>query len=166
MLNRTLAFTLALLSTAALTHPAPAQKPVLVQNADDPGRTSYQETVYLDQGITCLNRFCEAKLPAVPAGSRLVITQVSLRFFAGDTSTYAYISVNSNPSFSLPDPQITRVYLPATAIAGGLYLATSPVSLYVPPTIAPTMDIFTNGLLNQPNMFLAATVVGYLVPLP
>ena len=52
---------------------AQAVRAALVSNVDEPGRIPYQT----DQGCNAATGICSAALPPVPAGKRLVITNVS-----------------------------------------------------------------------------------------
>lgn len=53
----------------------------LVKNVDEPGRAPFQfhQSAYVGVSSPCGLNFCDFRLPAVPAGKRLVITNIALR---------------------------------------------------------------------------------------
>jgi hypothetical protein len=79
MKNRLLTFAGALTVLALLGHfyakPLLAQvRAALVENVDEPGRNPYQETIF----ATCTgSQFCNQGFSMVPAGKRLVLTNIS-----------------------------------------------------------------------------------------
>jgi hypothetical protein len=54
----------------------PENMPALTNSTDNPGRAAYQSSVK----PTCANQACSGVFPAVPAGHRLVVEQVSAGF--------------------------------------------------------------------------------------
>lgn len=74
-------FAVAFTLLASFAHAQP--KPALVQDRDEPGRSPYQHELQVD----CEGQIiCQIELPAVPAGSRLVVTTVTASFSTSGAS--------------------------------------------------------------------------------
>jgi hypothetical protein len=68
----------AMLGAFAIT-PALAQtRAALVKNVDEPGRAPYQHTVDFSPGECTTPSFCIVEFPAVPAGKRLVVENITV----------------------------------------------------------------------------------------
>lgn len=81
------AFVLALVAAAASAQP----KPALVQNRDEPGRTPYQKQVNIFSGDCPSPDICYVNFGSapVPAGQRLVVTQVAVKLNLSSASVDA-----------------------------------------------------------------------------
>lgn len=106
-----LALVLACCATLASAQP----KPALVQDRDEPGRNPYQQTLQMKQNSTnCgpLVSLCSFTFDTVPAGKRLVVTNVSVILHT-DPATgepLAYAGPAQIPNFAH--------WLPAAAVGG------------------------------------------------
>jgi hypothetical protein len=71
----TLTLTLAVAVVPWLAAPAHAQRAAIVQSVDEPGRNPYQESIANTNCRT--TQFCNFAFATVPAGKRLVLTNIS-----------------------------------------------------------------------------------------
>lgn len=121
-------------------------------------RTPYQHSFLFNQtATTCTQFVCAASFPAVPAGQRLVVTYASARFAltSGGVSPSVSLSVDgqTSPSVILPAPQ---------RIGFDSYIASGPVTFYVPGGGVPTLELGGQFVLPVSNTAEVA-IVGYLV---
>jgi hypothetical protein len=154
-------FVLALIAGGfALT--ATAQKPTLVRNDAEPGRTPYQQTFFILQNASNCDsaQDCRINLPAVPAGFRLVINHVSVMFHMAPGGTGAYATLQTN-SFG-PG---TVAFLTASPINATTYLISTPMTYFVEPGETPVIVVQGNDV-DRTGYGAEATVSGYLVSIP
>ena len=145
------------------TEPVPVQGTVsingAVQVAAAAADVPYQETVHFNQGpATCTQFVCEATFATVPAGKRLVVTFVSAVYGLSPGGTLASVELGINGSFSRPS-----ILMPAEKSGFDTYIASGPVTFYVPAGDNPTLGL--QGQFVQPaSLTASATIVGYLTP--
>lgn len=151
--------TLSAAAFLSLTDSVQAQRPVIVQDTDEPARAPYQKSVFLNQGSgTCATFYCLLPFDQVPAGKRLVITYASALFGASGAAT---ISVNVDPHVFA-----TSILLPLPASYGGsTWVGGSPVTFYVDAGHTPAVIIGGAGVQNV-SISARATIVGYYVSVP
>jgi hypothetical protein len=173
MMNRSrivalLAFTAAF--TAIVSVPAHAQKPALVQNIDEKGRNPYQQSIQftptsIATGSTpCFTgqNTCEIFFKPVPAGYRLVVSQVTAAYAAAVAGDIGHLAVLSTVT-STTTPVVGDIYvLPSPAVSAGIYTLSVPVTFYVEPGLTPFLDL-TNVQFG--NNTVTVSISGYLVAL-
>lgn len=158
----------AVLGLALVAASAGAQKPALVQDRDEPGRSPYSQTLaILIFGGDCQTKSCDIRFDMVPVGKRLVVTHASGQLIsdtAGNGNPYVistmmtYTSIVGSPRLYLP---VAQPYGPLSSTAMG-YMVSSPVMQFYEAGTAPVMRGETNG------EFIAViyTLVGYYVTVP
>jgi hypothetical protein len=155
-----------LVLAAAFTHLLPAtahaQKPALVRNVDEPGRNPYQQGMLFNQSTqVCTNYVCTLWFNPVPAGYRLVVTHVSVRYRLADNSSDAYTTLGYDGNLA------SDIVLPAPSFIGNnYYVASSPVTFYVEPGSSPTLFLAGNRVDASGSYSAQASIVGYLVAIP
>lgn len=144
-----LAATMLLVAASAFAQP----KPALVQDRDEPGRNPYQQAAV---NPACIGFFtCSLDFAAVPAGMRLVVTQVTIETAVSDASGAVAVRVLNNTlaaraAFVVTGPFNTR-------------FATVPVVMYVEAgQVLNVQTVATGGVYSE---WVVATLVGYFVPL-
>jgi hypothetical protein len=155
------ALVLALLAGCfALT--ATAQKPALVRNDAEPGRTPYQQTYYLTQNNSNCEtaQYCRIAFPEVPLGFRLVVTHVSATFNLAPGGTGAYVSLQGG---GLSPGDVA--FLAASPVTPTMYLVSAPVTYFVNSGNAPVLLAQANNV-DRTGYGFEATVTGYLVSIP
>jgi hypothetical protein len=137
---------------------AQAVRAALVANVDDPGRIPYQAIAFCQAGPANFNT-CDALLPAVPAGKRLVITHVS------------GVLATNVPGGTLLEPLLGNgggdpvAYLPTTfqGAADGLneFVFNQPVVAYYEPGQSPhaSVDLRAPGT----DTYAHFTLTGYMI---
>jgi hypothetical protein len=171
MLNSSRVVALLAFSTvfsALVCAPAHAQKPALVQNIDEKGRNPYQQTIQFiptstTTGLTsCSGGLCEVAFKPVPAGYRLVVTQVTAIYTAastGDVENIAFLaSITSATSPTVGDIAI----LPSPTISAGLHSLSAAITFYVEPGLIPLLSM-TN--VQNSGSTVTVSITGYLVNL-
>jgi hypothetical protein len=157
-------FLLALMavSFALLPAVADAQKPALVKNVDEPGRNPYQQGMLFNQSTqVCTNFVCTLWFNPVPAGYRLVVTHVSVRYRLADNSIEAYTTLGSDGNMA------SDIVLPAPSFIGNnYYVVSSPVTFYVESGSSPTLFLSGNRVDASGSYSAQASIVGYLVAIP
>jgi hypothetical protein len=144
---------------------ATAQKPALVRNVDEPGRSPYQHGVIFNQSPSdCSNYSCTVYFPAVPAGYRLVVTYASAFYKLGNGSaggSFASVSLGAdyddNARLMLPRP---------LTIGDNTYIASGPITYYVEPGRSPILHLDGSPVATDGGFSAQVTVVGYLVAIP
>jgi hypothetical protein len=154
-----------LVLAAAFNHLLPAtahaQKPALVRNVDEPGRTPYQHSIGLvESNSTCSQFLCSVSFPAVPAGYRLVVTHASASYglVSGAGRANVFLGADGdifNNTLMLPVP---------VNDGANYYIVSSPVTYFVEPGSTPYLFLGGNGIAT--NQSATATIVGYLVAIP
>ena len=129
------------------TPPAHAQRPALVKNIDEKGRTPFAKT------FTCggSSGACTISYPAVPANKRLVVEYVNGTFVpvaGGTPSMVLYALINHEASYS---------FLPAF-VSSNVWIENSFTLAYFEAADSPQLLIF--GVDNA-----SITLAGYLVDL-
>jgi hypothetical protein len=132
-------------------------KPALVQDRDEPGRAPYQEIIQQIAGGFCngnvpcctVNR-CTFSSAAVPAGKRLVVTHVAVRF--------------RQTGASIPAAFLNLVPLGVMQRTGNLVLLSMPVTVYFEADSSPKIDVFADSV--ELGEFFSAAVIGHFVTLP
>jgi hypothetical protein len=145
-----------------------AQRAVPVENIDEPGRSPYLEArSFVQNADACPPNYCFVRFAPVPAGKRLVVTHVAVRFFVAVTFGVPYLELGPDvvqSSTTLPLPTAT---VPSTGASTGdpVAVMSAPVTWYAEAGTTPTL------LLIGPNAFLRfslpslATISGYFVNL-
>ncbi len=146
-------------------------RPAVVKNVDEPGRVPYVQFFSAVPGLStgCGVNFCDFYLPAVPAGKRLVITDVygvinlepgatvhSLQLRATDSSfvtTRNIFEVPHNPS---------AYYTVALAYELRRYAFQAKVTMFVEAGDRVAVHFWTGGSLHE-DYATSLTIVGYLV---
>lgn len=119
------------IATSAAAQP----KPALVQDVDSPARNAFQQPIASN---ACTGQAdCTFTFAAVPAGMRLVVTQVSIEASVSDPSAPLYLRVgdaalSTRAAFTVHGP-------------GNARLATFPVTLVLSPGAIPYVLIFVGG---------------------
>jgi hypothetical protein len=155
-----------LVIAGAFTHLLPAtayaQKPALVRNVDEPGRSPYQQVLLFNQSTqVCTNYVCTLWFNPVPAGYRLVVTHVSARFRLADNGSEAYTTLGYDGNLA------SDIVLPAPSFIGyNYYVVSSPVTFYVEPGSSPTLSLSGNRVDASGSYSAQASIVGYLVAIP
>lgn len=131
-----------------------AQKPALIQNIDEKGRTPFYDTVI----GSCSYGSCILTFATVPAGYRLVVTHASIRFLL-DSSAGTSWAFFANGGYG-PSGYYYEVYLPAPGTNGGtVYTYSSPITAYAEAGQQPSISLFNSQA--DP----VGTIDGYLVAL-
>jgi hypothetical protein len=169
----TLLAVLAALTPSAAT-PAYAQKPALTQNVDEQGRVPFHQVralnAYGSQPLDCINSptqsECRVTFDAVPAGHRLVITYVSVAYYAVSPSLESTYFNLSAPVTTGGTGEIERniVQFPsATPDSRGYCAWSQPTLLYVEAGFIPSIYAYNirNGIID----YATFTIEGYLVAL-
>src|SRR5579863_6283055 len=100
--------------------------PAITSRMDDPGRVPYQSTI---NGPSCVNSTsCSVSFPAVPAGHRLVVTQISGAHNGPQPGTGPF-AVSVRIALSGPSGSLTQFYWDIES--NGSYVL--PVSAYLDP---------------------------------
>jgi len=154
---------IALAICAVCATPAAAQtRAALVQNIDEPGRNPYQEAVF----SSCIgSQFCNFNYSAVPAGKRLVLTQIT-----GYIDVAAGTFPNGSVSSSLGGNAYAAVHFTgvrgsASALGTRMYINQQVLAYFGPGEVphgfmgvVSTSDTFSGGAQLQ--------LSGYFVNLP
>ena len=157
-------------SSISITPAAHAAKPVLVQNADEPGRVPYQESLRIrNDSVNCplppsrTNFYCVATFPAVPAGMRLVVTHVSADYSRSEPGEVALVKLgmNANLVFTLALP--VPVQVPNNRF--GRFVVSSPVTFFINSGESPSVFLFAASS-DKVDAEIHVVLVGYLVSLP
>jgi len=138
-------------------------RPALVKNTDEPGRLSYQTTVTFVGGDTSCptQSFCIVPFPAVPAGKRLVVEQISvLAIVAGGSPNFVAFG-----DFFVTNQGNIAMVTPAFVAGGGILGSTfwfldRPVKVYYDPGSTPKVKIGTAGAFSLPSNM---SLTGYLI---
>ena len=135
---------------------ASAQKAALVQEAYGPGRTPYQvNQLYNPSASICPNSFyCQIAFPPVPAGKRLVVTQVSATYSLNSGATEAIVEIG-NGLFNTMD-------IPTVSVGNLRYVASAPITYYFEPGETPYIFITGSSVITSNTGH--ASIIGYLVP--
>lgn len=119
---------------------AHAQKPVITASADEPGRHPYHSFAQLSY---CAS-ICTFEFDPVPAGYRLVVTQVSAEYQNGTPQSSAYASAG----YQIDEEQFYPLtWLPVPTPVGG---TSSPFAIFIVST--PVMYFVEAG--QKPNIRL------------
>jgi hypothetical protein len=108
----------------------------------------YQTQGSVSDSSTCAPQ-CIISFPAVPAGKRLVITNVSAQLGA---SIDIFVIEGNGVAFFVPKAYPTASYL------------TTPVTVYFEPASIPTARFFVQDATQHTSLIV--TFVGYFVPIP
>jgi hypothetical protein len=140
--------------------PAIAQiKPAMVRSVDEPARVPYGGTI----AMTCpFGNLCNAVFPAIPAGKRVRVTEVSLAFGASASATHL-IAVHRTSNDFTPVAMFQAV--PFAAAYYGLMVATTqPLDVVFEAGETPTIEIGVAAGAGGINASAArATLTGYIV---
>ncbi len=173
MLTRLRLATLVALASALVPFaaiPAHAQKPALTQNVDEKGRVPFHQVRALNlnasQPLDCSPGACSVVFNAVPAGHRLVITYVSVGYYAVSPSV-------DSTSFTLGTPATEPVsgdveenfvsFPSATPDSRGYCAWAQPTLLYVEAGVTPTID--ARNIRNGSTDTASFLIEGYLIAL-
>lgn len=126
--------------------------PVRVSDANHPAQFPYQYTDVVADSSQC-GGSCNFSFPAVPAGYRLVITDVSAQL--GPTATVVVLEGGQQTNGLQ-----TTLFVPVP-YAGSAFLA-APVTFYVKSGDSPSARIFRPDSRSAASELV--TLVGYLVP--
>ncbi|HXK01419.1 MAG TPA: hypothetical protein VMS37_03390 [Verrucomicrobiae bacterium] len=138
-------------------------RPALVKNTDEPGRLPYQNMLSFSGGDTSCptSTFCIVQFPAVPAGKRLVVEQITiLAIVAGGAPNFLAFG-----DFFVTNEGNIAMVTPAFVAGGGIlsstfYFLDRPVKVYYEPGTTPKVKIGAPGNFSLPsNMSLH----GYLI---
>jgi len=149
--------------TPEVTVGNPIGAPALTSSVDDPGRVPYQST---QARITPTNfcadtdkTVCFMQFPAVPAGHRLVVQNIS----GSMTLSAAAKSIRFTVGFSVPatGPRATVSFLPPSAV-DGQSMFTQPVLLFFDAGQIPVASIFVNGASFDDTQH-SVTLTGYML---
>jgi len=156
--------------------PALAQvRAAFVESVDEPGRNPYASTVFFANGFefpsggTCGSNQCELHFQAVPAGKRLVVTNVIGNVYVDTPGVIAPVLL-----FPLGDAtKGTTMMLPAGLMAGTYFGSnmigiSAEVHAYFEPGATPAIAITPIGSISVLGSrgSTAITLSGYLVSLP
>jgi len=133
-----------------------------VTEVDAPGKHPYQHRIGFNPGpANCPNQyFCVVTFPTVPAGKRLVVTNVSAQYSltSGGSQASVSIGVDNNLFGDILD-------MLATPIGADRFLASSSITYFVEAGQSPS--VFLSGVFVTPlNNSAFATITGYLVSVP
>jgi hypothetical protein len=156
--------------------PALAQvRAAFVQNVDEPGRNPYASTVFFANGFefpsggTCSSSQCELHFQAVPAGKRLVITNIIGNVYVDTPGVIAPLLLFPLGNAS----QGTTMMVPAGLMAGtyqgsNMIGISAEVHAYFEPGATPAIAITPIGNISVLGSkgSTAITLSGYLVNLP
>ena len=153
---------------ALLAASAAAQKPALVQDRDEPGRSPYTQTLSVVSPATdCTGNLCLVRVAAVPAGKRLVVTHASGQLNAdtdGNANPFVIATMMTYsggvtlPYIFLP---VAQPYGSPSSTSSGV-LVSSPVMQFYEAGTAPLMLGSTSGTFNA----VVFSLVGYYVSVP
>ncbi len=129
------------------TQPVPVSGTVNVNPAPQ-ATNPYQVTQSVADSSTCAPQ-CMLNFTAVPAGSRLVITNVSAQLGTGQE---VFVIEGNGGAFFVPKAYPTASYLAA------------PVTVYFEAGSTPTARFFVPDATQRTSLIV--TMVGYLVPVP
>jgi len=159
---RTIACTLALVSSGALAQP----KPALTLNANEPGLNSYVDSRQVEQNTTTCQpasppfTSCRFEMAPVPAGKRLVVSYVSASYILSPGATFAEAILGSTGG--------RFVMLPLQPVQSGAVadrqLVSTPVAFYVEPGESPVFTLRGFEILDGRTASLS--VIGHFVTLP
>jgi hypothetical protein len=153
-----------------------AQRPALTKNIDEPGRIPYQQFVSAKPAPSsaCGLNFCTFVLPVVPAGKRLVVTDLygtvslqptgrvhSLRLEVWDRSVIPWVLRNMYEVPQAPD----AYYDVALTFQLERYSFQSKLTMYVDAGSVPQVAFWTGGANLHDDWPTEISVVGYLVDL-
>ena len=150
-------------------------KAAFVENVDEPGRNPFHMNNYLapnlsSTGVQCsANNICSASYGVVPAGKRLVVTNVSGLLFVATPGVVAYAQIYDSVS---NDP-LSITYMP-TVLQTGTVSGSNMIGLNVPllvyfnPGEQPTVVFQTTTPVSSASALppSAISVSGYYVNLP
>jgi hypothetical protein len=141
------------LAQARVTVANPPSAPVPVTGTINVNPATQIQNPYQTQGSvsdssTCAPQ-CTISFPAVPAGKRLVITNVSAQLGA---SIDILVIEGNGAAFFVPKPYPTASYL------------ATPVTVYFEPGSTPTARFFVQDATQHTSLIV--TYVGYYVPIP
>ncbi len=133
----------------------------LTQNVDEPGRNPYQERQAYSFSGTCSGTVCITDFSPVPAGSRLVITNVSGNLILGNGAVVVETWVTPKGGADL------RAHIPTfyEGFASGINFRqfNSPVQIYVDAGQSP--EFFAELSTNPGGYFQNITLTGYYIKL-
>jgi hypothetical protein len=146
---------------------AHGQKPALVQNIDEKGRNPYQQTIQFTPtsptaAASCSSGSCTVSFKTVPAGYRLVVTQVTAAFAAASTGDAERLAVLASITSTTPQTSVDIAVLPTPTLSGGIQTLNAAVTFYVEPGLIPYM-LLSNVLSTGSEVTVSIT--GYLVNL-
>ena len=135
----------------------------LIQNVDEPGRNPYQERQYYSFTGFCGLNVCPVNFSPVPAGSRLVITDIS-----GSLKLQGTVSVDEIFLTESAGSGAIRVNVPTQyeGFANGITFRqfNSQVHLYVEPGKIPSVEVVLTG---NPGAYVQnISLAGYYIKLP
>jgi hypothetical protein len=136
-----------------------AIKAALVQNVDEPGRNPYSENKSTVDCIGFGTNNCNLQFSPVPAGKRLVVTNVSGLIVVAGGSSYRTVTLYSTIArFTQNLPVIFQGSLQQQEY----YVFNQAVVHYVEPGDRPSVDIDSDHILITSNLFMT----GYYISLP
>lgn len=158
----------ALLGLALMAAGAGAQKPALVQDRDEPGRSPYTQTLSaIPPATDCDGNLCLVRFATVPAGKRLVVTHASGQLVANtDGSANPFViatmmTYSGGVAFPYLYLPVAQPYGAPSSTSSG-FIVSSPVMQFYEAGTAPLMLGSTSGTFNA----VVFSLVGYFVSVP
>lgn len=160
MKNKIMTVAGAMALTAALAgfnaQPIHAQRPALVQDADQPARAPFQVTVAVN-----INNFVYTPV-TIPTGKRLVIDYISMSGAAGTAGAYVQPIIILSSTVSGNPSALYYFGPPPSATVPGQYYHTEAVKIYSDTlSVAPAFAGYTPTVMS-----FSVVISGHLVSIP
>ena len=143
-------------------------KAAFVQNVNEPGLNPYQYYVSFKQGFvfpsaagSCNGAICNFTLPAVPAGKRLVITNITGNIFVDNPGvTQPVVLYGGGVTLEIPTVLQAGTYLPINSSQpSNMIGVNSPILSYFDAGTSPSMTIIATGLISASQGLTTGSIV-------
>jgi hypothetical protein len=147
-------------------------KAAMVQNVDEPARNPYQDGAAFSQGSGCSGTFCNVYFATVPAGKRLVITNITGVVYVASPGVLQPLTLVHDgapaPAVPIPTVQQAGIFPGPSGQAEGIFDVNAPVRIYFDSGTAPHVIASASGSIAVDTGYTASQIFlsGYYVSIP
>jgi hypothetical protein len=147
-------------------------KAALVQSVDEPARNPYQDGATFSQGSGCSGTFCNVYFATVPAGKRLVITNVTGVVYVVSPGVLQPLNLvhdgASAPAMPIPTVLQAGTFPGPLGQQEGMFGVNAPVRIYFDAGTAPHLLASASSSIAGDTGYTASQIFlsGYYVSVP